>query len=104
MPDNENRGSHQETAHELISRIEEEVKNNKNKKSKSISKHTFVYGDGVKIDSWRLPSFGLKKSSKLVTDIRGLFSITNSKNIHEIVIRGLSLSLFRAIVYRHRLQ
>ncbi|EMR08259.1 hypothetical protein PNEG_03426 [Pneumocystis murina B123] len=78
----------QETAHELISRIEKEVKKNENKKSKSISKHTFIYGDGVKIDSWKLPNFGFKKSSKLVTDIRGLFSITNDKNIHEIVIRG----------------
>ncbi|KTW25784.1 hypothetical protein T552_03397 [Pneumocystis carinii B80] len=84
---NKGKEGHQETAQELISRIKEEVEKNENKRSKSISKHTFTY-NGVNIDSWKLPDFGFKKSSKLATDIRGLFSITNDKNIHEIVIRG----------------
>ncbi|KAG5519483.1 hypothetical protein PMAC_002110 [Pneumocystis sp. 'macacae'] len=76
-----------ETAHELISRIEE-AKNCKNNSSKSISKHTFILKNGVKINSWKLPEFGSKKTSKIFLDIRGLFSITNKQNLHEIVIRG----------------
>ncbi|KAG4305145.1 hypothetical protein PORY_001315 [Pneumocystis oryctolagi] len=77
-----------ETAQELISRIEKEAKKYENNKVKPISKHTFTSENGMKIDSWRLPDFGFKKPSKVVMDIRGLFSTTNEENIHKIVIRG----------------
>ncbi|KAG4300930.1 hypothetical protein PCANB_002585 [Pneumocystis canis] len=76
-----------ETTQELISRIEKEAKKYENKKSKPVSRHTFTLSNGMKIDSWRLPDFGPKKLSKTIMNIRGLFSITNDKNIHKIVIR-----------------
>ncbi|KTW27583.1 tRNA ligase [Pneumocystis jirovecii RU7] len=77
-----------ETAQELISRIEKEANDCQNRNSKSVLKHTFTLKNGTKIDSWKLPEFGSKKTFKTLIDIRGLFSITNEKNHHEIVIRG----------------
>lgn len=77
-----------ETTQDFISKIDSIAKKCKNQKSKPISKHTFLFEDKIKIDSWRTPDFCFKNPSKTVTNIRGLFSITNEKNIHRIVIRG----------------
>lgn len=92
-----------ETAQELISRIEKEANDCQNRNSKSVLKHTFTLKNGTKIDSWKLPEFGSKKTFKTLIDIRGLFSITNEKNHHEIVIRGIFLFLLRILYHLSRL-